>query len=144
MPLQAIADVTLPPIATKLQPFENRLTVNAHIICMAIHLSVNFQYIQSILKISHFCRFHCNGSHFENFKVKSLIITCQLTIISSFIKFKAFWEFLTFLQFPWQRLPFWKFQSQKSHPDLAVNNNIKFHQFWSILKFLKYLILYPW
>ena len=37
------------PIASKRQPFQNGLTVNAHIF-MAIHLSVNFQYIQSILE----------------------------------------------------------------------------------------------
>ena len=127
-----------PPIATKRQPFENNLTVNADQ-RIAIYLSVNLSTFWALSKVSHFFCFHGNGSHFENSEVKSLIYTCKLTIILSFIKFGAFWKYLTFPQFPWQRWPFWKFQLQKSYSDLSVYNHIKFHQFWSILKFLKFL-----
>ena len=41
---------------------------------------------------------------------------------------------ISFLPFPWQRQPFWNFQSHKSHLYLPVNNYIKFHKVQSILK----------
>lgn len=94
---------------------------------MAVHLSVSFSTFRAFKHISFFYDFHCNGSHFENFEVRSVIYTNPSPKISSFIKLKAFWNFLTFLHFALQQWKLW------THPDFAVSNPTQFHQFWRIL-----------